>query len=73
MTSPAGLPDLSPGDIGPDARRLQERLQQLGYPVAADAVYGSLTKTRVEEFQQANGLLITGVFDSATRAALEAA
>ena len=47
-------------------KAMQSNLQQLNYALEADGDFGPETKRIVEEFQQANGLPVTGVADKAT-------
>lgn len=62
---------LSPGDQGDDVRRLQERLNELGYSVGkADGDYGAKTESGVKKLQKAAGLAVTGIADSGTQAVL---
>ncbi len=49
------------GDIGPEVKALQEKLNALGFDCGtADGKYGKLTTAAVEAFQRANGLLVDG-------------
>ena len=59
--------DLSKGSKGDNVAKLQTRMNELGYSVGkADGAFGSKTKKAVEEFQQNNGLEVTGTVDEAT-------
>lgn len=65
---------LSVGSTGNEVTALQNRLTAEGYysgPVTG--YYGSLTKAAVAVYQTAKGLPASGVLDTATRAALNAA
>ncbi len=56
------LPELSKGSKGTWVRKLQKRLKNLGfYSKSIDGDYGKGTVTAVEQFQQFNGLEVTGV------------
>lgn len=58
---------LQEGDRSEAVLDLQDRLHELGYlTVEYDGMYGSITAGCVEEFQQANGLPVTGQADEAT-------
>ena len=63
----------SKGDSGDDVLKLQNRLYELGYLLDdRDGTYGTKTQTAVKMFQQAAGLEITGICDSATLTAIYA-
>ena len=65
---------LSLGSTGSDVNKLQERLKTLGYFNDDTTEYfGYVTKGALEDFQSEAGLDVTGVYDSATKKALEAA
>lgn len=76
-TAPTSVPalasELRAGDEGVEVGQLQERLLELGYWIdgVTDA-YGEQTLHAVTALQKVAGLDRTGVFDSATRDALEA-
>lgn len=55
-------------------REMQTKLSALGYNVGTpDGVAGKKTETAVRQFQQTNGLQVTGQFNSATIQAIQAA
>ncbi len=64
----SGLPQL--GSSGPEVFVIQQQLNQAGFAVAADGVFGSDTDRAVRSFQSANGLVVDGVVGPATRQAL---
>ena len=67
----SGFKELKKGSKGEDVKRLQNRLNELGYSVGkADGDYGNKTKTAVEQFQKDNNLSVTGVIDENTYNAL---
>jgi lipoprotein-anchoring transpeptidase ErfK/SrfK len=71
---PLNTPVLSEGSTGPSVTMLQSRLISLGYWIdAANGVYGLTTSQAVTAFQKLHNLSRTGIFDVATRAALNAA
>ena len=75
-TEPVGDRDLKNGDRGPDVQQMQEDLISLGYSCGkwgADGIFGDATEMAVEAFQGDHGLPVTGVYDGATREAMEAA
>jgi len=66
--------DLRAGSTGVEVQNVQRLLNALGYAVGADdGVYGPSVERAVLAFQHEHNLPVTGVVDSATRAALEAA
>ena len=70
----AGVPILQAGSSGAEVGALQRRLSSAGYyngPI--DSAYGEATATAVRQFQQANGLPVTGSVDLATWDRLQAA
>lgn len=74
--NPVGDRELRNGDEGEDVRELQRNLIDLGYDCGswgADGEFGDCTELALEAFQRANGLKETGVYDAATRAAMEKA
>lgn len=56
----------SQGDIGPNVKAIQFLLRQRGYSLTADGNFGSVTKSKVVSFQQANGLTADGIVGSNT-------
>ena len=73
-TKPAEKPDntLKLTSVGSEVNALQERLKSLGYFTDNTTEYfGYVTKGALEDFQSEAGLSVTGVYDDATRKALE--
>jgi peptidoglycan hydrolase-like protein with peptidoglycan-binding domain len=65
--APADRPVLQPGDRGPSVTTLQELLAAAGYdPGPVDGLFGEQTRTAVEAFQRANGLIPDGVVATGT-------
>lgn len=63
--------ELKLGDEGDEVRRMQKRLDELGYmPVAASGYFGEATEQAVKNFQLANGLLVHGIANEETLALL---
>jgi cell wall-associated NlpC family hydrolase len=58
---------------GKEVRQLQQDLQDLGYPIKVDGIFGSETKSVVQQFQADEGLEADGIVGPKTFAALEAA
>ena len=66
-------PILRKGSTGEDVRKLQERLNELGYDCGAvDGKFGDNTRRAVIAFQGAHGLKTDGVVGTQTWAALDA-
>lgn len=64
----------SPCMEGEDVRKLQEKLNALGYSCGmADGIFGSKTENALKRFQRANNLEIDGIFGPASLAALNGA
>lgn len=60
--TPTRTPLLAVGDRGEDVRRLQARLQELGYLGGkVDGIFGKQTKEALEEFQRLNRLSVDGI------------
>ena len=73
--APDGDRELRNGDEGADVKQLQSDLIKLGFPCGhygADGEFGDCTEQAVEAFQRAHGIPDTGVYDAATREAMEA-
>ncbi len=71
-TAFAASSTLKLGSSGSEVTTLQNRLLALGYLDYSNSTgyYGTLTKTAVTRFQQANGLIVDGITGPATQAAL---
>ncbi len=54
------------GSRGEEVKKLQQALNDNGYPVAVDGIYGVNTKNAVMEFQRNNGLKVDGIAGSET-------
>jgi peptidoglycan hydrolase-like protein with peptidoglycan-binding domain len=65
-------PTLRKGDRGEGVKYLQELLNDHGFALKTDGVFGSGTETAVKNFQQHNGLTQDGIVGPATWAKLEA-
>ena len=61
---------LSLGDRGPEVRRLQERLRELGTQLIVDGNFGRATQAAVIAFQAAHGIGVDGIAGPVTNAAL---
>ena len=71
---PIGERELHNGSEGADVKQLQENLISLGYSCGkwgADGDFGDCTEQALEAFQRDNKLEVTGVFDAATREAMD--
>ena len=68
---PPELHVTSPLMAGPDVLKIQERLEELGYPPGPlDGLYGVATASAVAAFQRDNGLEADGIVGKLTRAVL---
>lgn len=73
----AGTENLRRGDRGQRVLALQETLVRFGHlsPAAlatGPGTFGERTEAALKEFQRANGLIANGIYDGATRTAVEA-
>lgn len=64
------FPTLGRGDAGRDVKAVQQRLNQLGFALTVDGVFGACTEGAVKNFQQRRGLKIDGTVGSMTWKAL---
>lgn len=62
--------DLSIGDKGPEVKWLQDRLNQHGFDLEVDGVFGRKTFDAVRRFQMGNDLGPSGVADAKTKGKL---
>lgn len=75
-TTPQPTPtgnNLRMGARGERVEQLQRDLSRLGYPLAADGVFGAKTDAAVRRFQREHGLTADGIVGPKTRAAIERA
>ena len=56
---------------GDDVRWVQQKLNEVGYPVPVDGRFSKHTESKVSEFQKDFGLEVTGIVDSLTADLLE--
>ncbi|MGD1900447.1 MAG: peptidoglycan-binding protein [Phormidesmis sp.] len=61
---------LGPGSSGTDVIVLQQRLNDFGFPVFVDGVYGFETQQAVRTYQRVQGLNVTGTADPDTLSAI---
>lgn len=54
-----------------DVRSVQESLRDAGHSISVDGVMGPQTKAALRDFQQQNGLSVTGTLNSETVSALQ--
>lgn len=66
LASDLGVRNLDTGMKGNDVRLLQQRLNDLGYKVRVDGIFGTGTKAVVKKFQQKHDLVADGVVGSET-------
>ena len=69
-SSPGRRPVLHRGSLGEAVSDLQERLRDLGYPLAIDGDFGPATELAVAAFQRAHQLRTDGIVGKKTWAAL---
>jgi len=62
---------LKMGSSGSQVRRLQELLDQKGYALEADGIFGEKTRAAVLNYQRENQLAVDGIVGDATWASLE--
>ncbi|MCK9897612.1 peptidoglycan-binding protein [Frankia sp. AgB32] len=66
-----GLPSLASGTgYRWDVQVIQQRLANLGYPIAVDGQFGYQTNHMVKDYQLKHGLVADGVVGASTRASL---
>ena len=63
---------LSYGASGNDVTELQKKLNQNGYQLAEDGIFGANTQQAVKDYQQKNSLATDGIVGTQTWSALEA-
>ncbi|MDD5406857.1 MAG: peptidoglycan-binding protein [Sulfurovaceae bacterium] len=59
------------GDKGDDVKELQSMLNDLGYHVTVDGIYGKQTEQAVKDYQSQNGLTVDGIVGKNTMMSLE--
>ena len=53
--------NLSYGSRGDDVKKLQESLNQQGYSLSVDGIFGSQTQQAVQDYQRKNSLAVDGI------------
>lgn len=61
---------LRKGTVGVDVKELQKRLNELGYKLAIDGIFGSTTEGTVRDFQRKRNLVVDGIVGPITFSAL---
>ena len=61
------------GSTGSGVRELQNLLNNAGYNLSVDGIYGNLTQNAVRDYQKKNGLMVDGIAGSQTLGALRGA
>ncbi len=59
------------GDRGPDVKELQKKLNQIGYTLAVDGIFGKATDEAVRQFQTSVGISVDGQAGKNTMAKLQ--
>lgn len=63
---------LSKGATGEEVRKLQVKLNKLGYEITVDGDFGAVTDTSVRSFQKSLGLTVDGLVGTSTMAKINA-
>lgn len=58
------------GSRGEYVKKLQEKLNELGYKLVVDGIFGHATDKAVRDFQKKKGLVVDGYVGPATKKAL---
>lgn len=58
------------GSSGSEVKKLQEALNNKGYNLATDSIYGEKTAAAVKDYQKKNGLMVDGIAGSETLGSL---
>lgn len=66
-----GVPSWQEGTADPETLKLQKQLNQLGYDLVEDGLYGPKTRAAVKKFQRSAGLKVDGIAGPVTRAAIQ--
>lgn len=72
-TTPPASGNLQNGSRGAAVAGLQRDLTRLGYPLAADGIFGDKTDAAVRRFQRDHNLTVDGIVGPRTKAAIAAA
>ena len=63
---------ISYGSSGEDVKKLQKSLNEKGYSLTVDGVFGSKTRDAVKDYQKKNGLSVDGIVGNKTWGSLNA-
>ena len=69
-TTPEAHPTLKSGSTGASVKELQQKLNNKGYSLNCDGIFGAKTLTAVKAFQKSKGLVIDGIVGTKTWTAL---
>lgn len=64
------MANLKKGSSGDDVKKLQEALNNAGYSLDTDGIYGSKTESAVRDYQQKNNLTVDGIAGVNTQGSL---
>lgn len=70
VSTAASYPTLRKGSTGEYVKQFQQKLNEKGYPLSCDGIFGTKTLEAVKEFQKANGLDVDGIVGKKTWSAL---
>lgn len=61
-TNPVAVPTVKKGTKGDNAKLLQHNLNQFGYKLEEDGIFGKLSTQALKEWQAQNGLVVDGIY-----------
>lgn len=66
------VPTVKMGSRGNNARLLQHNLNQCGYALEEDGIFGKLSTQALKEWQAVNGLMVDGIYGKKSEAKMKA-
>ena len=70
-TNPVAVPTVKMGTKGDNARLLQHNLNQFGYKLEEDGIFGKLSTAALVRWQHANGLTADGIYGKKSEAKMK--
>ena len=70
-TNPVAVPTVKMGSRGNNARLLQHNLNQCGYDLEEDGIFGKLSTAALVRWQHANGLTADGIYGAKSAAKMK--